>query len=277
MEFVQFHPTALIHPGTNGRYFLISEAMRGEGAVLRNRNGEAFMKNVHPLADLAPRDIVSRAIIMEMIKHNLPNVYLDITYKSRDFLRKRFPTIYGECMKRDIDIAANWIPVLPVQHYFMGGIKSDNHGRTNIKGLYVCGESASTGIHGANRLASNSLLECLVFGRRSAKDIIIRPIEKPEYYVSNLNQDALDISTARFNIRDAMTKRCGIIRNRIDMTSALEEINSYYKTLELAELDSIDEVETLNMSTVAIAILKAAITRKKSVGAHFRSDEIKDE
>jgi len=277
MEFVQFHPTALIHPGTNGRYFLISEAMRGEGAVLRNRNGEAFMKNVHPLADLAPRDIVSRAIIMEMKKHNLPNVYLDITHKSRDFLQKRFPTIYGECMKRDIDIAVNWIPVLPVQHYFMGGIKSDNHGRTNIKGLYVCGESASTGIHGANRLASNSLLECLVFGRRSAKDIIIRPIEKPEYYTSNFNLDELDISTARFNIRDAMTKRCGIIRNRIDMTSALDEISRYYDTLAAAELDSIDEIETLNMSTVAIAILKAAITRKKSVGAHFRSDEIKDE
>ncbi len=277
MEFVQFHPTSLIHPGTNGRYFLISEALRGEGAVLRNRNGEAFMKNVHPLADLAPRDIVSRAIVMEMKTHNLPNIYLDITHKSRDFLKKRFPTIYGECMKRDIDIAVNWIPVIPVQHYFMGGIKTDTNGRTNITGLYACGESASTGIHGANRLASNSLLECLVFGRRSAKDICLRNISKPDYYNTNLNRNELDISTTRFNIRDAMTKRCGIIRNRVDMTAALEEISNYYDILAAAELESISEVETLNMSTVAVAILNAAISRKKSVGAHFRSDEIKDE
>jgi len=171
MEFVQFHPTALIHPDQNGRYFLISEALRGEGAVLRNRRWERFMVNAHPMADLAPRDVVTRAIIWEMRNHDLPNVYLDITGKSRSFLEHRFPTIYHECLRRNIDIAVDWIPVVPVQHYFMGGITTDLYGRTDVPGLYACGEAANTGVHGANRLASNSLLECLVFGRRCAQHI----------------------------------------------------------------------------------------------------------
>ncbi len=273
MEFVQFHPTALIHPGLSGRYFLISEALRGEGAILRNRKWEAFMKDVHPLADLAPRDIVSRAIISEMKKHNLPNVYLDITQKSREFLQKRFPTIYGECMKYDIDIAINWIPVIPVQHYFMGGIKTDTDGRTTVSGLYACGENASTGVHGANRLASNSLLECLVFGRRAARDINIRTAKQPDFCPISKRENELDISTVRFNIRDTMTKQCGIIRNGGDMQKALAVMQDYYDKLSGVVLTNVTETETLNMSTVAIAVINAAIARKKSIGAHFRSDD----
>ena len=147
MEFVQFHPTALIHPDTNGRFFLISEALRGEGAVLRNRQWEPFMKGVHPLADLAPRDIVSRAIILEMKKYDLPHVYLDITSKPREFLKNRFPTIYGECMRRDIDIAIDWIPVMPVQHYFMGGVKvrlirkDKLSGPLRVRGIFLYGRT----------------------------------------------------------------------------------------------------------------------------------------
>ena len=277
MEFVQFHPTALIHPGPKGRYFLISEALRGEGAVLRNRKWEAFMNGYHPLADLAPRDVVSRAIITEMKKHDLPHVYLDITHRPREFLRERFPTIYGECMSQDIDIAVNWIPVLPVQHYFMGGIKTDVHGRTSIPGLYACGECACTGVHGANRLASNSLLECLVFGRRAAQDIGTRQIREADLTSQIKPEREFDVSTMRTNIRNSMTKQCGILRNKTDMEKAKKEIAGMLELLEQSKLTTQREVETLNMALVARRILDAAIERKQSVGAHYRSDDAGNE
>jgi L-aspartate oxidase len=277
MEMVQFHPTALVHPGKNGRFFLISEALRGEGAILRNRKWEAFMTKYHPLADLAPRDIVSRAIITEMRKHDLPNVYLDITHKSRGFLENRFPTIYNECMSRDIDIAISWIPVVPVQHYFMGGVKTDTGARTGIRGLYACGETACTGVHGANRLASNSLLECLVFGRRAAEDISVRPVRKPEYSRKTKIRKELDIPKIRYNIREAMTKKSGIIRNATGLGEAAAEIQGYYDELSVCELKTSKEIETLNMATVSGAVLDGAIKRKNSVGAHFRNDEPKGE
>ena len=275
MEFVQFHPTALIHPGVGGRYFLISEALRGEGAVLRNRRWEAFMKDVHPMADLAPRDIVSRAIIMQMQKYDLPNVYLDITSKSREFLQKRFPTIYAECMNYDIDIAVNWIPVIPVQHYFMGGVKTDLDGATNVPGLYSVGEASCTGVHGANRLASNSLLECIVFGRRCA--LHINRSGRPQYNPilpepQNLVPCDLDLHTLRSQIRVAMTKKCGIIRNGKDMGEALGLVVTIKEQLAGYDLSSVKGTETMNMLTVAESILTAAIARKESVGAHYRTD-----
>ena len=277
MEFVQFHPTALIHPDLNDRYFLISEALRGEGAILRNRKWEPFMQDVHPLADLAPRDIVSRAIISEMEKHDVPNVYLDITFMPRNALIKRFPTIYNECMKRGIDIAANWIPVVPVQHYFMGGIETDTHGRTNITGLYACGETSCTGVHGANRLASNSLLECLVFGNRCAEDINGRrsaKAEEPKYLCENTKTYLeADFETICSNIRGSMTKKCGIIRNRQGLNEALVEITGYYQMLKNMQLDNIFQVTTLNMANVSKHILTAALNRKESIGAHYLSDE----
>jgi L-aspartate oxidase len=277
MEFVQFHPTALVHPDNTGRFFLISEALRGEGAVLRNRRWEAFMEGVHPLADLAPRDIVTRAIIREMQKSDLPHVYLDITFKTREFLRNRFPTIYTECMRRDIDIAVDWIPVKPVQHYFMGGIQTDTDARTSVAGLYACGEAACTGVHGANRLASNSLLECLVFGRRCARDINGSNPAQPETPViktrSREFKDDIDFDSCRREIRELMTKKCSVIRNGQDLSDARERILELYDKLDIIDLDTAKGFETFNIAMVALAILNASINRKKSVGAHYRTDD----
>lgn len=279
MEFVQFHPTALIHPDKNGRYFLISEALRGEGAVLRNRRWERFMCEAHPMADLAPRDVVTRAIIWEMKNHDLPYVYLDITSKSRSFLENRFPTIYHECLRRDIDIAVDWIPVVPVQHYFMGGIKTDLNGRTNMPGLYSCGEAASTGVHGANRLASNSLLECIVFGRRCAEHINGSGFPDPagiRIQPFDETDAAVDLGTIRSNIRYTMTKKGGIIRNKTNLLEAISEISSYQDILERLPMNLDVRIIMLNMAAVSLAVLKGALSREKSVGAHYRSDEIKE-
>jgi L-aspartate oxidase len=275
MEFVQFHPTALVHPDSNGRFFLISEALRGEGAILRNRLWEPFMQGVHPLADLAPRDIVSRAIILEMKKYDLPHVYLDITAKSREFLKKRFPTIYDECMHRDIDIAIDWIPVMPVQHYFMGGIHTDLDAKTNIPGLYACGESACTGVQGANRLASNSLLECLVFGRRCAQHISTNSfsLPMPEFEESKNGENEIDLDTLSNSVREMMTKKCSIIRSAHGLKEGLAQIGEAIDKLHEAKLDTVKGMETYNIATVAQSVLQAALQRKKSVGAHYRMDD----
>ena len=171
MEFVQFHPTAMYSENLHENKFLISEALRGEGGILRNIAGKRFMPEYHEMAEVAPRDIVARAIFAEMKKTNSDFVYLDMTHKAPDLIKGRFPNIYKHCFERGIDMTKQFIPVCPVQHYFMGGIKTDLWGSTNIQGLYACGEAANTGVHGANRLASNSLLEGLVFGRRCAEKI----------------------------------------------------------------------------------------------------------
>lgn len=277
MEFVQFHPTALVHPNDNGRFFLISEALRGEGAILRNKRREPFMQGVHPLADLAPRDIVSRAIVAEMAKDGMSHVYLDITARSRTFLKDRFPTIYGECLLRGIDIAKDRIPVMPVQHYFMGGIKTDIDGRTNVTGLYACGEAACTGVHGANRLASNSLLECLVFGRRCALHINGSDFFTPKSRGVDAGlcqkDDAVDFDSYGNEIRTLTTRKCGIIRNEKDLREAYTRISEIFDRLDAIVLDTPQSIETYNQSLVASAILRAGIQRQKSVGSHFRSDE----
>ncbi len=275
MEFVQFHPTALIYPNDRMRFFLISEALRGSGAVLRNRKGERFMQKSHELAELAPRDIVSRSIVKEMKDHDLPCVYLDITFKPRDVLKERFPQIYENCLKMDIDIAVNWIPVFPVQHYFMGGIKTDINGATNIENLYATGESACTGVHGANRLASNSLLECLVFGARAADAINNAAVSHLRAVLPSMpvkNSSSLDCQTFRSRIRDAMTKKGGIVRNTREISEAVEEIGDYYGMLKDTALTTSKEFETLNMATTAMEILGAAVARKESVGAHYREN-----
>lgn len=276
MEFVQFHPTALIHPDLNMRFFLISEAVRGEGGMLLNRKGERFMEKYHEMGDLAPRDVVSRSIINEMLTNDWPNVYLNISFKGRDFLKRRFPQIYEACMKRGIDIAVNWIPVVPVQHYFMGGILTDINGRTNVNGLYAAGESACTGVHGANRLASNSLLECLVYGRRAAQDINNFCKSKVSSFdfslLDNKSNITYDYDTYKTQIRDIMTKKGGIIRNSKDLEESIDIVEGFYNNMIGARLNNAREIEVLNMSTVALEILKAALYREESIGAHYRND-----
>lgn len=277
MEFVQFHPTAFYEPSEEGSRFLISEAVRGEGGILLNINHERFMYKYNEMGEIAPRDIVSRAIYSEMKKTDSDHVYLDITHKDADYLRKRFPTIYENCLKHGVDITRDYIPVSPVQHYFMGGIKTDLEGRTNIEGLYACGEASNTGVHGANRLASNSLLEGLVFGRHCAEDINRnrKNIVPKELSISNSisnSAKSVDVREIRNEIKAQMDSNAGIERNGPDMERALEKIGSIIRTLERADRESIKVMETLNMAYIASLILKSAVSRKVNVGSHYRTD-----
>jgi L-aspartate oxidase len=276
MEFVQFHPTAFYTPEYSGNRFLISEAVRGEGGILLNKDHERFMHKYHEMKEIAPRDIVSRAIYSEMKKTGSDHVYLDITHKDADYLRKRFPTIYRSCLEHGVDITKDYIPVSPVQHYFMGGIKTDLLGRTNIECLYACGEAANTGVHGANRLASNSMLEGLVFGRRSAEDINagISRLEFKEIHISNTRTSGkpLDITGIRNEIKRQMDANAGIERNGPDMEKALDRISDIISSLEDADMRSVSAMETLNIAYIASLILKSAIARKKNCGSHYRTD-----
>ncbi|QXM07067.1 L-aspartate oxidase [Crassaminicella indica] len=276
MEFIQFHPTAM-YSEKNGQKFLISEAVRGEGAILRNVKGEAFMKKYHKMADLAPRDIVTRSIFTEKMLHNTPYVYLDITHKSPSFIKNRFPTIYERCLEEGIDMTKEYIPVSPVQHYIMGGIHIDIDGKTNIEGLYACGECACTGVHGANRLASNSLLEGLVFGNRVALSL--------NHYISNTDERYLpvaanvqykdckevDLENIKEKLQNTMDEYASIVRNQNGLKYALKEIERLSSQL-LGCKESIKYYECMNMCIVSMLIIKAALKRKESLGAHYRTD-----
>lgn len=276
MEFVQFHPTAMYNAEPKENKFLISEAVRGEGGILRNTNGERFMPQYHEMAEVAPRDIVARAIFSEMRKTGSSFVYLDVTHKDSEFIKTRFPNIYKHCMDEGIDITKDYIPVCPVQHYFMGGIKTDLWGQTNIKGLYACGEAANTGVHGANRLASNSLLEGLVFGRRCAEKIneTIKDVQiiQPTLQYNSQSRGAIDALSIRNSIKSLMNEHAGIERNEKDMNMALNKINEYITQLENSSLGSNEDMETINIAYIAALVLKGAIRRKKSVGSHYRID-----
>lgn len=276
MEFVQFHPTAMYSQNTEENKFLISEAVRGEGGILRNTAGKRFMPEYHEMAEVAPRDIVARAIFAEMKKTKGNFVYLDVTHKAPDLIKKRFPNIYKHCFEKGIDMTKQFIPVCPVQHYFMGGIKTDLWGRTNIKGLYACGEAANTGVHGANRLASNSLLEGLVFGRRCAEEInsAIDNIQITRTDIVNKRQPTaiVDVEAIKGCIKGLMNEHAGIERNEKDMYMALCQINEYIELLENSSLETTKEMETINIANIASLILKAAIRRKESVGSHYRID-----
>ena len=279
IEFIQFHPTGLWSPEQETREFLISEAVRGEGGLLINSEGVRFMVGEHELAELAPRDIVARGIVRELQRSGEDHAYIDITSKSEEFLKTRFPTIYGECLSRGINIAHDLIPVCPVQHYLMGGIETDLDGRTNIKGLYACGEAASTGVHGANRLASNSMLECLVFGRRAANYINTAHFERAsesEFSAGNLPvrpYSKLDYAALRETIQQLMNDHCHVVRKRSGLLFALERIDAIYKELESVYGDSCEYLETLNIATVAKAILEAALRRPESIGSHHMEEE----
>ena len=278
IEFVQFHPTGLYDPDSNGCEFLISEAVRGEGGILVNDEGVRFMVGQHELAELAPRDIVARGIVNELKKSGKTHAYIDITSKTGDFLKQRFPTIYNECLKHGIDITRDKIPVCPVQHYMMGGIKTDLDGKTNIEGLYSCGESASTGVHGANRLASNSMLECLVFGRRAALHInssYRRTAVDPMPQIDSIPKRPrarYDLKDIQGRIQHLMSSYCYVIRNMAGLEFAYNEVSGILSKLEEVYDDSFEYLETLNIATVARAILDAARKRPESIGSHYVED-----
>ena len=277
MEFVQFHPTGLYGRQNDGRVFLISEAVRGEGGFLRGRDGERFMLGRHPMAELAPRDIVARGIAYEMEKTGQEYVSLDITKKTGEELSKRFPTIYTECSKRGIDISKQYIPVCPVQHYMMGGIKTNLDGMTEVPGLYACGEAACTGVHGANRLASNSMLECLVFGRRAAQSIkterenenFVSP--RPGCRLSSLPGNT-SAQAVKIRINKIMDSDCWVVRSKKDLEKGASQLSEIKGGLEHAKLPDREWMEAYNMAVVSYKIMKSALERVKSVGAHYRKD-----
>jgi len=270
MEFIQFHPTSLYSP--TAPQFLLSEAMRGEGALLLNSNAQRFMQSYHSLAELAPRDIVSRAIISEMIKTNSNYAYLDLRHLRKDFVRGRFPRIHATCLQYGIDITQDLIPVSPAAHYIMGGVKTDADGRTSVKGLFAAGEVACTGVHGANRLASNSLLEGLVFGARTGNAARFSPINPSAQAVTAFNPASIrDHDEIRHALRKLMWERAGIIRCELSLSEAASRLREWSMITE-RDYSTRRELELKNMLTVAGIIVQAALTRKGSVGAHFRSD-----
>ncbi len=277
MAFVQFHPTGFYSENSrNKQCFLISEAVRGEGGILLNEKGERYMLGRHELAELAPRDIVARENYREIENQTSPFVLLDITQKPENFLKERFPTIYQNCLKSGINIAHQPIPVGPVQHYIMGGIKTDLWGATNVHGLYAAGEAACTGVHGANRLASNSTLECLVFGRRCATSVNNHmdeeKAEPPKLAEQHSVPVKLDITQEKNNIKGIMVKHCGIVRSGKSMEKGLEKLDALIERIENASFDTISMMELYNMALVSKSILTAALARKESVGAHYRED-----
>lgn len=274
MEFVQFHPTVLFAP--SAPQFLLSEAMRGEGAILRNINKEPFMMRYHPDAELAPRDIVSRAIISEMVKTESSNVYLDLTHREAEFIKKRFPRIYATCLQYDLNITKDLIPVSPAAHYIMGGVKTDLNGATNIQGLYAAGEVACTGVHGSNRLASNSLLEGMVYGYRTGKAAAEFSAGRKSKPASTIPYPAnpcpqFEMEEIRTALRRLMWERVGIIRCGVSLGEAIEKL-SEWSSIPNMDFDTRRGLELKNMLTVSYIITKAASERKGSVGAHYRSD-----
>ena len=280
MEFIQFHPTGLYSAARENRSFLISEAVRGDGGKLINSKGQRFMTGKHELGELAPRDIVARGIQAELEASGEDHVYIDITHQSREHLEKRFPTIFHECLSRGIDISKDYIPVRPVQHYMMGGIATDLHGMTNIVGLFACGEAARTGVHGANRLASNSMLECLVFGRRAAEHInalgrtaaaqAAIPADVPHIPTEQLG---VDYEGLRLRLRHTMNENAYIVRTDAGLQKAQREVREIFEVLKRNYLEDRAYLELVNLCMVSMEILKAARSRKKSVGAHYIVDE----
>lgn len=278
IEFIQFHPTGLYSQNPEERAFLISEAVRGEGGLLKNSKGVRFMLGAHELNELAPRDIVARAIVKELERSGEDHVFVDITSKDEEFLKNRFPTIYSECLKRGINIAKDWIPVFPVQHYLIGGIEVDLNSETCISGLYACGEASCTGVHGANRLASNSMLECLVFGRRAATKInesleSASPLTKPMIPdMPERPKISPDYAALRMEIRQLMHEHCYVIRTEAGMKKALKRVTEILEYLKSGYSSNKAYVEALNVASIAKEILDAAILRKESIGAHYRED-----
>ena len=278
MEFIQFHPTVLFSHDT--QRFLISESVRGEGGLLYNTRGERFMSKYSSMLELAPRDVVSRAILSETTATGSDYVYLDMRGIAN--AKDRFPNIYRTCMARGIDLEQEMVPVSPGAHYTMGGIKTNTRGETSITGLYACGEAACTGVHGANRLASNSLLEGIVFGERivaNAGEIMYqRKVKKEEIYQDFDNdwvhippREGISPAAAKQELQAAMWEDVGIIREKTGLKKAAAEIEHLYNCLTRGD-DPLAYMEMVNMLTVARIVVQAALWRKESRGGHYRSD-----
>ena len=288
MEFVQFHPTTLCLDGAPN--FLISEAVRGEGGTLINIRGERFMGKYHEKGELAPRDVVSRAIQKEMELTGFPCVYLDITHKPAEFILERFPTISDTTKRYGLDISIDLIPVRPGAHFMMGGIRTNTDTETNLKGLYACGEVACTGVHGANRLASNSLLECLVYGARAGTNAAMfaasqMPDHPPDIPIlwdapTSIETDLTSIEDAKNTIQETLWENVSIERNDEDLSQTLAELQDLTISLEnlqttaptLLQTTDVEIIEAVNMLHVALMITQSALVRTESRGAHYRAD-----
>lgn len=277
MEFVQFHPTALAIGEENGKMFLISEAVRGEGGILKNKKNEPFMYNKHSLRDLAPRDIVTREILKELDRTGTDTAYLDVSCMSEEFFSKRFPTIYNKCKSLGINVPHDKIPVRPTQHYHMGGVKTDLNGRTGVSGLYACGEVACTGVQGANRLASNSTLECLVYGRRAAEQINrdFRPNKDYEFVLPKAEKynvpcpDDRQIKQDITEMKILMTKYVGPVRKMEKMEKALSRFYEIREKYKDCKFEKQLHYWLWNAVTNSIIITEKAIARKESIGSHY--------
>jgi L-aspartate oxidase len=284
MEFIQFHPTALYEPGVRGQSFLITEAVRGDGGILRNHKGEAFMERYDERKDLAPRDIVARAIDNEMKINGTEYVYLDCRHFTKESFTEHFPNIYAKCLSIGIDITKDMIPVAPAAHYSCGGIKTDEWGRTSVKNLYAAGECASTGLHGANRLASNSLLEAMVFAHRAYKDAVSifslrneAPAGIPDWKTAGTTspKEMILITQSVKELKLLMSDYVGIVRNNERLHRAMKRLDLLFEeTEELYKKTIVSPqlCELRNMITVAYVVVKSAEFRQESRGLHFNTD-----
>lgn len=283
MEFIQFHPTALYEVGKRGQAFLITEAVRGDGGILRNINGEAFMERYDPRKDLAPRDIVARAIDNEMKITGTEHVYLDCRHIPIENFKEHFPNIYEKCLSIGIDVTQNMIPVAPAAHYSCGGIKTDEWGRSSIQNLYACGECSSTGLHGANRLASNSLLEAMVFAHRcyvdsvSKLDTLSTMPDVPDWNAKGTShpKEMILITQSLKELQQVMSDYVGIVRNNVRLQRAVKRIDLLFDETEgLYQTTTVSPqlLELRNMITAGYLIIKGAAFRKESRGLHYNTD-----